>query len=103
MNYEPQNTLEGENVAMLVEGLSLPENASPGVSVRLTCGQEYHLAKNEPYVRRDGLLSRVLTWTTVCPETGESFEVVTARQFKEFPARRAPGVRKPGRKVRTAP
>lgn len=39
--------------------------------------QAYQLTGVEPYTRKDGLQSNVLTWTAGCAECGESFKTKT--------------------------
>lgn len=82
---------------MMIKGIRFAEVPPVGTTIWLKGNQEYRLVGSEPYVRRDGQTSAVLTWATVDPETGEPFGVTTGLTFREFPARRAPGNRSQAR------
>jgi hypothetical protein len=72
-----------------LHGLRFPEPPPLGTSIRLADGQDFELVKAEPYQRQtDGAASALLTWATVCPETGEVVPSVTGLAFNLSALRR---------------
>lgn len=47
-------------------------------------GQRYRLIRREPYMRRDGEWSAVLTWEAYCCECGNPFETKSGLRAKEL-------------------
>ena len=61
-------------------------------------GQDFKVAKVEPYVRRDGEKSIVVTWHSSCPECATTV-INTSGFAARFPRRRCPAHLSPRRKV----
>lgn len=65
-------------------------DAVPGIGTKVFLGeQEYELTEVEPYIRKDGAASHVLTWHTACPECGAGFDVRSGKKAREL-IRRCP-------------
>ena len=60
--------------------------------------QSYRLVGSEPYRRRDGELSVILTWQSSCPECGGPF-TTTSGLVTRYLTRRCPRHRKAGKPV----
>lgn len=56
--------------------ISFNESPAIGAVVYLD-DQVYELRGSEPYTRKDGAVSALLTWETACPSCGETFRVKT--------------------------
>jgi len=60
--------------------------------------QHYELIGSEPYRRRDGELSVILTWQSQCPECGATF-TTTSGLVTRYLTRRCPSHHKAGKPV----
>lgn len=78
---------------MRVEFLTIP----PVGTLMMLDDQAYRLTVVEPYTRRDGSPSRLLTWEASCAQCGTTFQVVTGMVATKIPRRcidhRQPSVR----------
>lgn len=61
-------------------------------------GQRYVLIGSEPYRRKDGQLSVILSWKSACPECGDPFVVTTGLVIRHL-NRRCPLHHKKGQPV----
>jgi hypothetical protein len=56
--------------------------------------QIYVKLRSEPYTRRDGSLTSVVIWSSICPQCRRTFECTTPAVTSQFrPARRCPDCR----------
>lgn len=85
---------------MHVAVVSFPAVPPIGTAIELEGGQKFELVGARDYLKADGSLSAVLSWATVCPDTGEQFTVETGMTLHDFPARRGPSARQPGKAMR---
>ena len=77
---------------------------APG-SVLAVDDQRFRLIAAEPYTRRDGTASALLTWSSACPTCGTEFEVRSGLRTKALTRRcevhRASSpIGKPGRRIK---
>jgi hypothetical protein len=79
---------------MRVEFLTTP----PIGTALMLDDQRYELTAVEPYIRKDGTASRLLTWVAQCPDCGGEFAVMTGLKSKDL-ARRCPEHRQPLKRV----
>lgn len=63
--------------------------------------QSYRLEAAEPYHRKDGSASALLTWQSMCPDCGDPFTVKTGLSFNT-PNRRCSDCCRPRDRVRQA-
>ncbi len=61
---------------------------APAIGSVLTAdGQRFCLVAAEPYTRRDGSASMLLTWRSACPTCGTEFEVRSGLRTKSLTRR----------------
>lgn len=65
----------------LIDFTAAPE---PGTVVTLDKCQHYELIAVDPYTRRDGASSAILTWRVRCHDCGQPFEIKTGLRSKNW-------------------
>lgn len=78
--------------------VTFPAPPPAGTQLVYRDGQVYTFAGTRPHTTRDGREITLLLWDTVCPESGEPFQTTSTLALVGL-VRRAPGHRKPGRRV----
>lgn len=59
----------------------------PVGTILMLDAQRYELIGVEPYLRKDGGESRLLTWQAHCPDCGKPFEIKTGLKSKDLSRR----------------
>jgi len=71
-----------------MSGWMVSFETAPAVGTILTADdQRFRLEAAEPYTRRDGTASALLTWSSSCPTCGAEFEVRSGLRTKSLTRR----------------
>ena len=71
-----------------------------GTEFEMSGKQVFSAVGSKPHVTNDGRTVELIVWETICPTSGEKFQVMTPLLVRDI-ARRAAGYRTPGKRVKT--